>query len=332
MPSKVKIHGVTTLLIAKVAISVALVAVVLRQVEFAKIVTNLSAARPLYVTACLLTAVPIITISAWRWTILAQGLINFQIALKYVLIGAFYGSILPGTISSDIARGAALAARSKAMRNVVLPASILVDRLIGLAALGAIASIGFILAYVESPAGLAQFKSALMAGAVISSFLAVLPIFIFSTWFERLIRSPLRWRAVGALRTWVERILSARSAYTATPTLLLRAIFLSLAMHIFSVLGYIFALRALNIAFSPTSVVILFSCLSMILLLPISVAGVGVREAFSLLFFAVLGASGDQAVAFSWLLLSTGLFVALIGAGVQILELHRPTDIHGSDT
>ena len=68
----------------------------------------------------------------------------------------------------------------------------------------------------------------------------------------------------------------------------------------------------------PANRNIFFSCLSILLLLPVSISGIGVREVFSIFFFSDLDASPEQAVAFSWLLLSLSLVVALIGAGVHV--------------
>lgn len=300
-----------------------LVVAVLHRVSYAEVIAQINTANPVDVMICLLISVPTIAFSAWRWQMLAQSILSFQSAVKYLLIGLFYGSILPGAVSGDIARGVALAAKEKTMRVDVLPASILVDRLIGLAALFFIAAIGFLLMRSMSASGLEEYQSMALSGAALSACIAIGVACAFTPWFAALIRWMIAWIPIASLRAVVDRVLAAVSPYTVRPGLLLGAFGLSLLVHMFTIFGYMIAFRAFGIDVTPLTATIFFSCLSIILLLPISISGIGVREVFSIFFFKALHTSAEQAVAFSWLLLFLGLVVAIIGAGVQIWELCR---------
>ena len=77
------------LLAGKLALSLGLVAMVFRQVDFAQVVASLAAANPAYAVVRLITALPTLLISAWRWQMLGQGALSFHSALKYILIGMF---------------------------------------------------------------------------------------------------------------------------------------------------------------------------------------------------------------------------------------------------
>jgi uncharacterized membrane protein YbhN (UPF0104 family) len=318
--------GTRWLLGAKLAFSAMLVVAVLHRVSYAEVIARISTANPFDVMVCLLIAVPTMALSAWRWQMLAQGILSFPAALKYILIGLFYGSILPGAVSGDIARGVALAVKEKAMRVDVLPASILVDRLIGLAALFFIAAIGFLLMRAKLASGLEEYQSMALFGTALSAGIVMGVACAFTPWFAILIRWMIAWIPMASPRAVVERVLAAVVPYTVRPGLLLGAFVLSLLVHMFTIFGYMIAFRAFGIDVTPLTATIFFSCLSVILLLPISISGIGVREVFSIFFFKTLHASAEQAVAFSWLLLFLGLVVAIVGAGMQIWELCRPSN------
>lgn len=324
--------GPRALLIAKFVFSIALVAAVLSRVVFADVLANLATVKPGYVLVCLFIAVPTIAASAWRWQMLAQGILSFRAAVKYILIGMFYGALLPSAVSADIARGVALAAKDKSKRLVALPASILVDRLLGLAALSCLSTVGFLIVVGHAYAELADYESMALIGAELSIGLAAVSLFPFTPWFERTVRAALPWVPYIHLRTAIERVAAAVVPYATMPGVIVRAFGLSVFIHALTLVGYMVAFRAFDIHVGLLTVTIYFSCLSIILLLPISISGLGVRDVFSVFFFGILHASAGQAVAFSWLLFFLGLTVALVGAGVQIWELHRPSNFLGRDS
>jgi uncharacterized protein (TIRG00374 family) len=315
------------LLAAKLAFSAALIMAVLHQVSFVEILAQISTANPLDAMICLLISGPAIALSAWRWQILAQGILTFHAALKYALIGLFYGAILPGAVSGDIARCVALAIKEKALRVDVLPASILVDRLIGLAALSFIAAFAFLSLSLKLVPGMEDYQSMALFGGGLSACIVIGIACALTPWFSVLIRRTIFWIPVGSMRLALERVLSAVRPYTIRPQLLGGAFSLSLLVHVITIFGYVVAFHAFSIEITPLAATIFFSGLSIILLVPISISGIGVREVFSIFFFKGLHASAEQAVAFSWLLLVLGLIVALVGAGVQIWELYRSSSL-----
>gem|GEM_PF-6915061 len=310
---------------AKLAFSTILVVAVLHRVSYTEVLARINTANPLDAMICLSISFPTIAFSAWRWQMLAQGILTFQAALKYSLIGLFYGSILPGAVSGDIARGVALAIKEKTLRVDVLPASILVDRLIGLAALFFISTFGFLLMSARLASGLEEYQSIALIGSLFSASIVIGVACAFTPWFAILIRWMIALIPLASLRAAGERVLTAVVPYTASPRVLAGAFGLSLLVHAFTIAGYVVAFRAFGINVSPLTATIFFSCLSIILLVPISISGIGVREVFSIFFFKALHTGAEEAVAFSWLLLFLGLVVAIVGAGVQIWELCRPS-------
>jgi glycosyltransferase 2 family protein len=311
--------------ILKLALSAALIAAVLFQVNLAEVLSTLTQVRPEYAIVCLLVALPIIAISAWRWMLLAQATLSFRLAIKYILIGLFYGSIMPGSVSGDVARGVALAAKERSMRIAVLPASILADRLLGVAALLLLATAAFTVVGFHPLPHLSEYQSAATIGAALSASLAVIAVFPFCRWFEPVARSALALVPFSSLRSVFARAIDALAPYSTMPGAQAKALGLSFLVHFFTLAGYVFAFLAFDITVDLLTVVIFYSSLSFILLLPVSISGIGVREVFAIFFFKVLDQSAEQAVAFSLFLLLLSSVIALSGAAVQVWELYRPS-------
>jgi uncharacterized protein (TIRG00374 family) len=101
-----------TLLAAKIALSAALLWLVLTKVDLGGITARLREARPEWLLPAMLLGPLVVVLSAWRWRLLSLGLIKFNDALSYTWIGLFFGSILPGVIGGDVAKGVSLAAKN----------------------------------------------------------------------------------------------------------------------------------------------------------------------------------------------------------------------------
>jgi glycosyltransferase 2 family protein len=128
------VNGKTyAILAAKLVLSIALLALVLAKVDAASIIDVLSKADPWLVLIWYLLLPVAIALTAWRWRILAPGL-SYGTAVKYTWIGVFFGHVLPGSIAGDVAKGVSLALKDAAARTG-LAASIVAEKVIGLAAL-----------------------------------------------------------------------------------------------------------------------------------------------------------------------------------------------------
>lgn len=311
------------MVLVKVGFSALLLALVLRTISLDEVVHRLAMVRPGYVAFCLLLAIPTIALSALRWCWIADALLSFPAAVKYILIGAFYGAVFPSAVSGDVARGVALAVKLKEARRITLPASILVDRLLGLGSLFTISAAGFMLAIVRGDPQTASLAPWLRWGALASVLLAGLAFAPLAGGFDRLARAILGRIRLVAMDGLVARVIASVSAYSDRPALLARGIAASIGVHAFTIAGYVVAFRAFGLPATILEVTIYFSAMSFLLLLPISVSGVGVRDAFSVVFFRSINGTTEQAVAFSWLLLFLGLVVAAVGALVQLWEVFR---------
>src|SRR5204863_3868722 len=104
----------------------------------------------------------VITLSAWRWHVLANGLLDWGQAARYTWIGAFFGHILPGGVSGDIAKGVSIALKHPETRGLSLPASIVVDKLVGFVVLTILFAIACVALFLSGSTEDASIRRAIL--------------------------------------------------------------------------------------------------------------------------------------------------------------------------
>jgi glycosyltransferase 2 family protein len=305
------------ILAAKLALSLALLWLVLAKVDLASIVAILAQADPWLVTVWYSMGLLGMALSAWRWEVLAPGL-DFRTALKYTWIGVFFSHLLPGSISGDVAKGVSLALKDANARTG-LAASIVVDKVIGLAVLVvffdlACAFIYFVhgdASHLRSLAGIALVLSAGVAVAAVAVALVAR-------------RGSASWEArAGAVGKLLDRVVAAAGYYSNKPALVAKATLISVAIHVVNVLATYLSLRALNIEASLAPAAVIYSVSSIVLLVPISISGIGVRDATLAVLFPLFGLAAAGGVALSWLGLLAVIPNLMIGGVVLLYEMYR---------
>lgn len=309
---------VAAVLLVKVVVSAVLLALVLAAIDFGAIVAVLGRADPLLVVLWYLLLPLTVSLSAHRWSILAPGL-GYTTAAKYTWIGAFFGNLLPGAISGDVAKGVSLALKDSGAR-AGLVASIVAERVIGLSALLVFFDLACCIVYLvygESPqlrylAVLALVLSLCAAVAAAATLLA-----LRAGRGSELLTTGIVGRVVGG-------ILSAADFYAGKPRVLARAFGISLLIHVVNIGATWVSFRALQVDAGLLFASVVYPILSVILLVPISISGIGVRDATLAVLFGTFGLPAASGVALSWLNLLSNIPTLVIGGTVQLWEMYRP--------
>ncbi len=303
----------------KLLLSVFLMWLVLRHIDFSSVVERLHRVHLVYLAVGFGLTFTVIAVSARRWEKLARGLIPFGPALRYTWIGLFYGALLPGGISGDVVKGAALALKDRSTRVALLPGSILMDRIVGFAALLIFFTLGAAW-YALSPGLESKLRSAawigvaggatalIAAGALLSATVQVRLRKLAEFWPQRLGRNSLL------------QLGTTLSDYSREPQLLLYTFSLSLFAHALNVVLFLCFFSALDVSVGPFDAMFMYSGLSVLVMVPISISAIGVRDWFALLYFQHLHLPAEAGVAFSWLSLLFGLLVAAVGGLIQGYE------------
>lgn len=300
----------------KLLVGAALVAILVWKAELGSLAGSLRSlthdtialAALLYLVACV--------VAAYRWHVLvAQS--RFVQILELWFAGQFYSLVLPGQIAGEIVKAYRLGrGRDDAER---LALSVVLDKLTGLVGLLAVAIAGVQFSRTPIPAeitiALALFTFAILA-CLVSARLPVIRRIVVT-----LATSAIkRWPGVNKGATRLIKLADAWSNYGADPLRLTHALILGAAFQMICVSMTRLVAAGLGIDLSFADWCWIFGLVSIAVLLPVSIGGIGVREGAFAGTLSLFGIPIAQSVALSLTLFAVGLIGAVIGG---IVELRR---------
>jgi hypothetical protein len=284
-------------LFLKLAVSVALLAYLLRRGDLGDLRATLATADRAWmaVAVALYLGSHVVNALRWRWYASALGVFARRADfVRLYFVGLFVNLFAPGTIAGDVTRGLGLG--GKQGRGVAL-LSVLAHRLTGLVALLALASVAALLQrqYPLSPP--------LRAAAAILPFAALVALLL----------APL---AAGVLSTLLSRPLSFPRQWASAT---LRTLPAALCYHALQIGAMLLVARALSIKVAAATLSLFVPLANIAGMVPVTVSGLGVREATYVFFLRAVGGNADSALALG--LLGSGLVLAAGLSGAPALLL-----------
>ena len=259
---------------------------------------------------------------AVRWRIfLRQQSISVPLFKVWTLTwaGQFFNSVLPGSTGGDVFK-IYQACRHAPTRKPASAASVIVDRLVALGALVALALFGLWNGVPGELKGIYSLPS--LEAWWIPAFLAV--VFVGGALARRL------WRTVR-IRELLDRLLAPMRLALRPSRSLAVGFVLALAVHLLTFLSFYLFARSLGIGITYTQVLMIVPVVLLLVLLPVTVNGHGLREVLLVFYFSKLhlsagaspGASTvDTVVALSVLLVTNDLLWSSFG-GLLYLATSR---------
>ncbi|MCS6975698.1 MAG: flippase-like domain-containing protein [Gemmatales bacterium] len=238
-------------------------------------------------------------ISSYRWKLLAQAVgfttpLHRLIALYFV--GMFFNLFLPTSMGGDVVRAWLLAGKPGRRWPAIL--SVFSERFAGLMMLLLLAC----LASLVNVRVLPWWSLLLVWGATAGGFLFVLLLPLLGRRFQRF-----------------REMTHALSLYRSQHRTLAVVSGLSLLVQIAGILQVWILSQALGLDAPWTTLAVVVPLVTLLTMLPISVNGVGVREAFLMLLLAPVGVSEAQAVALGLLWLAMLATASLLGGIVFVV-------------
>ncbi len=251
----------------------------------------------------------------WRWHLLvpAHPSLTLPFLTNSFLVGNFFSSFLPTTVGGDVVRSYDLIKATGQWKEPL--ASVLLDRLIGLAAMVVMASAAWAVFPPARTDPVLRFGFLLVCGVLFAA-LAVLG----SRRVLRATLKPFKKIGLGQLETHAKQFQESLLSYRHRLKVVLSALGISIVIQVLSI--GIFAAIAQGI-YSPIPLlflVLIVPILFTVSQLPISLNGWGVREGATILFLARIGVEAHQALTIS---LIGGTLPLLSGAIGGILFLMR---------
>ncbi len=243
----------------------------------------------------------------WKVTLETMGVHRSTSSLlRHTLAGQFVGNVLPTTIGGDALRVHRLGKEIDHTPHSF--ASVVLERLSGWAVLPLITLIAFVI----NP-GLLRLDSASRLAAIIAfvSLIALTGLLALST-------SESASARFGAHSEGWKRFLSATqlglTALRKAPRLAVKVLLIGMAYQLAVLSSTLLAAKSLSIQLSPTAVLAFIPIVLIAQVLPLSIAGFGLREGALVLFLRPVGVSAAEAVLLGFLLYTITFLVSLLGA------------------
>lgn len=251
-------------------------------------------------------------LAAFRWRALmqafgAQGIPDWPVLLRLILIGQFYNTFVPGSVGGDVVR--AYVARTCFEDATSSFAVVISDRIVGLSALAMILLLGLII------------------GPPLVDFSTIMP------WLLAIIGIGIVLGFSGFASTRIKTIW-ARIPTISEPRGVVVAGGLSGCAHGCTILAFALLSSTLNINLGLTDLLLIVPLALIAGVIPLAIAGIGPREAALVGLLGLLGIAQDEALALSLCFASTILLVGLLGGLLQLTHGYDglPSATSDSDT
>jgi len=271
----------------------------------------------------ILTALPMAL--RWQWMMAAQGMPDsFAWLTRAYFVSYAAGQILPTAIGGDAVRVVETARRHPG-RTGDVTAIVLLERGLGGAATVLLGAVGFLLAIGRYDLGAYLWLELLFVlGTIVLGFVffarSARPLLSLS---RPLLR---RLRLERPVRLFYDGV----HAFRAHSRVLGAAFALTLVLQSVRILAIWATARAVGIDLSPRVYYVMGPLFFLILLVPITLNGIAVREAFFVSFLGTVGVDADAAFACGFLFFLVTTALALPGGAILLWEgiRRRPSAHH----
>ncbi len=301
----------------KPTVTIALYVLVFYWIDAREISSTLRTAQFGIAGACVLLYMAGQAISTLKWRILLAPVdlsTPYLRLLGFYFTGMFFNLFLPTIVGGDAVKALLLARETGAPARATM--SVFMERNTGLCALLLIALVA---AYLAPPVRLYGISLVTLTWLLAASYAAA-NIVLFSPQAyriaDRLIaRSPLK-----SVRARAASLYEAAIPYTRAMGVLISSILLSIVFQ-FVVIGVVFlTARALSLSIPLTAAAVFVPLVSLAGMVPVSVNGLGVREALYILLFGRIGIPAELAVSLALLYFAVTVIASLPGGLVYALQ------------
>ncbi len=303
------------------SLGIILFCIIITRLDLAKVLSLISHLNPFYFIIANILFIPLLIIKSIRWQSLMNALnIKYSIEESVIIYAAamFIGSITPGNLG-DFIKALYLKEDGHPLGKSFV--SVLLDRLFDVISIAMLASLGFL--FLIGSAKIMSLRIPLMASAL---FLIAVIYAYKNIQYKTIIRArllkliPDKYKATAAkgITDFSDGLCVINAGQFTYATILT-----IIGWIIYFTIMYILALSIhLNIPF--TYLVICISISVIITLIPVSISGIGTRDATLIVLFSYLGYSSESAVALSMILLAfyaVNLLICLVAWLIKPIDL-----------
>jgi hypothetical protein len=297
---------------ARAAVAILLTAVVLWRTDLGAVVDALRGPNPLPLLAAVVLVILDRAVNGWRWVVLLRAVDPslrppLHKALRVFFVSTFLGTFLPGSVGGDAVRTVGTARLGVPAAEAA--ASVVLDRLLGVIGILIVAVLG--LATMPDLASDTVVVAAVAFSTIVAAAGAAL---VFSRAGSIAAERLLHWMPGNRLRRVGRTLIEAVRLHGADRARMTSVLAASAVVQVLRVLEAWTLGLALGL---PTGLEVYFALVPVILLvilLPITVNGIGTSQAAFVWLFGRAGMDAPDAFALSVLFLALGVIGNLPGA------------------
>jgi uncharacterized protein (TIRG00374 family) len=310
-------------LLLKVLVSAGLLAFLLSKISIPKLTALVRDIDGGMIAATFAVFLASNVIGAYQWHVLlaSSGVrLPFHRTIRFYFVGLFFNNFLPASIGGDAVKVYDVSRIEGSVYQVV--AVTLLDRIIGIFSLCVLASAAAVALMVSTQLG-ALWPYLFVFIACMTPALAFYffrPLSRVVRWVVRALLPP-NWGRGGSA------ILDHLSGFKAKKTLILGLMLLSLVIQGMRVVTHVLVARALGLDIDPVIAGLFFvfvPLLSLAMIPPITINGLGIREGLGILLFARAGIGQTDAFAIEFLTYVVSVVVSLLGLACFVGRRARP--------
>ncbi|MCC6649853.1 MAG: flippase-like domain-containing protein [Candidatus Eisenbacteria bacterium] len=305
----------------KILLSLALFAWLFANVKWENIETTIAHARPEWLVGAFLLLFTSNLGGTLQWNRLlrAAGIeLPFWKVVGYYHVGLFFNNFLPANVGGDFAR-ILDASRASAASRATAFSTVLLDRMIGTVALAS-------LAVLTTLPAIDQFHLA----AIYTGVLGFFCLSVFMLWailHPRLLASIeviLDRVGLGRLKPALDQLSEQLALYRGQRRLFMELFAIALSVQVMRIGVHVLVGRALGLDVETAYFFLFVPLLAVIVSLPISFNGIGVREGAGILLFGLVGLDRGSAFSLQFTTYLVAFAVSLIGGVVFLVRIpHR---------
>jgi uncharacterized protein (TIRG00374 family) len=299
--------------ILRLVVSVGIIAYLLAKLDLAQIVRHLKDLQPLPLglAAAMIFGMILLNSVRWRVILAARGVtLPLTRLLYYNLMGIFFSSFLPTSVGGDFAR--MIAVSNETGQRADAFASVVVERLLGF--------------FVLLPVGLASvpFVAGQLTEWRLIATVGALTAVVFLGAYVVLLR-PVARRLLGLLdpllgmlgrfrvRDRLEKAYEAIVSYRNHEGAICAGLAISVASRLSWIVGCYLVARAFSLDLTFAALLLVIPVVELVRMIPISISGIGVREAAFVTMLRQFGVQDSLAFAFAVVVYVIFFLFALLG-------------------
>jgi uncharacterized protein (TIRG00374 family) len=306
--------------ILKVVVTLGLYAAVFYKVDRSALWTKLGSVQLEWVALGVLCYIAGQWTSAWRWWILLPPVrltVPFLRMVAFYFVGMFFNMFLPTIVGGDAVKAILLTRETGAPARSTV--SVFMERNIGLLALFVIATSS---AWLAPPVIVLGLPLLWLVILLFAGFIGA-NIVMFDPRAYRLVDRLVALTPLARMRSRASSFYDALLPYRRTPGTLAASLALSFLFQGVVILVVFLNAKALAHDVPALALAVFVPLISLAGMLPISVNGLGLREALYVLLFGRIGTPPDVALLMALLYFAVTLIASLPGGIVYMLQPGR---------